>query len=559
MGQAKEVAQLSAVLGRAFPFSLLAAVSGRDVADLSEHVDRLVAAEILYQRGSPPDASLTFKHALIQDAAYESLLHRARRKHHLRVAEVIMEQFPEVQSKRPELLGHHLTRGGSFEAGAEWWGRAGHLALQRSANQEAANYFNDGLAALDRTPASLNRDRAEIGLHIALGGALSTTLGYAAPNVAKAYGRAQELCEKIGETPQLFWILWGLWTYHVVRANLAEAMELGQRLKRFAQLGDEVTMEIEAHVCVGLTHYFRGELEGAATHLWEAMEMERTRKAAQAPNEPMPSSHPTGAGHERVANRACLGLVLWHLGYPDQAMDQLQSSIDVAKESGLPFSLAWTLTWAARLHQSCRNPEPTQRCAMEVIELSEKHRFFWAVQGLFFLGCSSVELVRDQGNDGAETLRGGIAQMQQGLEAYRMAGARLSQTYMLAQLAEAYLASGERQKARDTVTEAFAAMEETGERYWEAELHRLSGEIALALHDNTFDSAAAFARATSVSKHQGCRAFELRALTSELKAASAQESDTSSHENALREVVGWFTEGTTTKDHVEARSLLSPR
>jgi predicted ATPase len=249
----KEVAQIGATLGREFSYELLQAVSPVDEARLQQALGKLVEAEVLYQRGLPPQARYVFKHALIQDAAYQSLLKSTRQQYHQKIAQVLEERFPETTETQPELLAHHYTEAGLIIQAIPYWERAGRRAIERSANLEAINHFTRGLALLKTLPDTPERTRQELTLQIALGVPLQATRGFAAPEVERAYARARELCQQMGETSQLTPVLRGLWEFYELRAELQTACELGEHLHTLAQRVQDPALLLVAHDVLGDT------------------------------------------------------------------------------------------------------------------------------------------------------------------------------------------------------------------------------------------------------------------------------------------------------------------
>jgi predicted ATPase len=234
----KEVAQLGATMGREFPYELLRAVSPLDEETLQKGLAQLVEAELLYQRGLPPQARYLFKHALIQDAAYQSLLKSSRRQYHQQIAHVLDERFPETTETHPELVAHHYTEAGLIEQAIPYWQQAGQRAVQRSANLEAISHLTKGLELLKTLPDTPERAQQELMLQVALSTPLMLTRGWAAPDVGRVHSRARELCRQLGETPQLFPVLHGVWTFHFIRAELQTAQELGVRSQHIMDIGN---------------------------------------------------------------------------------------------------------------------------------------------------------------------------------------------------------------------------------------------------------------------------------------------------------------------------------
>ena len=259
---AKEVAQLGAVLGREFAYEMLQALSAQDEATLQAGLAQLVGAELLYQRGRPPRATYTFKHALIQDAAYASLLRSTRQRVHQQIVELCEARFPEVVETQPEVVARHCTAAGQNEAAIRYWQRAGQRALQGSAHAEAIAHLTQGLAVLTPLPETPERLQQELDLQVALGSALMATKGYAAPDVEHAYARARELCAQLGDTPQLFPVLRGLMLYYLNRGDVQTATQLGEQVLRLAQAQPDPAPRLLAHYMLGNVLFWRGEPAG---------------------------------------------------------------------------------------------------------------------------------------------------------------------------------------------------------------------------------------------------------------------------------------------------------
>ena len=267
----KALAQLGATLGREFSYALLQAVSLWDEATLRRGLHQLVEAEFLYQRGVPPQATYLFKHALIQDAAYHSLLKRTRQQYHQRIARVLEAQFPAMAATQPELLAYHYTEASDWEQAVRYWQQAGTRAVQRSAHPEAVQHLTRGLQLLPLLPETLARAHQELDLHLTLGLALVATKGQAAPEVEQTYTRARALCAQVGDTPQLFPTLWGLQRFYRNRGALSAARELGEQLVQLAQYTADPAHNLEAHDAFGTTLFSLGEYAAARTHLEQAI------------------------------------------------------------------------------------------------------------------------------------------------------------------------------------------------------------------------------------------------------------------------------------------------
>ena len=270
--------------GREFSYELLQAISPLDEPTLQHGLSQLVEAELLYRRGLPPQVIYTFKHALIQEAAYQSLLKRTRQEYHQRIAQVLAERFPETVEMQPELLAHHFTEAGLSGPAVGYWRRAGQRGIERSAYVEAISHLTKGLELLNTLPDTSERTLQELSLQTTLGPALMATKGFGAPEVQHAYARARELCRQVGETPQLFPVLRGLSTFYIVRAELQTAHELAEELLRLAQRAQDPAMLVEAYSMLGTTSFYLGEIASARVHLEQGVALYDPSNTALMPS-----------------------------------------------------------------------------------------------------------------------------------------------------------------------------------------------------------------------------------------------------------------------------------
>jgi predicted ATPase len=319
LAMVKAVAQLGAVLGRTFAYELLQAVTPLDEASLQQALARLVEAELLYQRGVPPQATYLFKHALIQETAYQSSLRSTRQQYHQRIARALEARFPTVVETQPELVAQHYTAAGCHEQAVPYWRQAGQHASDRSANLEAISHYTTGIELLQTLPETPECAQHAVALYIALGTALLMAKGHAAPEVEHAYTRARELCQQVDETPQLASALFGLWRFYVVRSQLHTAHDLGETLLRLAQRTPDPALAVIAHYATGWTRLCLGVLPAACQHLEEAI----ARYTLDHRHTP---AFRTGQ-HPGVACRAYAAWTLWILGYPEQAITRLHEAL----------------------------------------------------------------------------------------------------------------------------------------------------------------------------------------------------------------------------------------
>jgi class 3 adenylate cyclase/predicted ATPase len=564
---AREVAQVGATLGREFSYELLRAVSPVEEACLQQALTRLVEAEVLYQRGLPPQTRYIFKHALIQDAAYQSLLKSRRQQLHEQVAHVLAEKFPQTIETQPEIVAHHYTEAGLIAQAIPYWQRAGQRAMERSANVEAISHLTKGLEVVKVLPDT-ERVQQELVFQTALGPALMATRGFAALEVGEAYTRALELCRKVGQPSQLSSVLGGLWGYYAVRGEVKPARELGEQLLGLAQKVQDPLFFSEAYYELGFILLFKGEFASARTHLEQGLAFYE------------PQQHRSDAlvyGYEsRVTCAALASWVLWYLGYPDQGLKRMREALTLARGLSHPYSLALTLLASAILNQFRREVQLVQEQADAMITLSTEQGFaYWLAWGAILKGWMSA----GQGHK-----EEGIGQLCQGLAAYRATGAELWRSYQLALLIEAYRREGRAAEGLSVLSEALVVVDRNEERFYEAELYRLKGTLTLETSPTSSQASSlkpqvsekvereaeeCFLKAIEIAQRQQAKSLELRAVMSLVRLRQHQAQNhatrTTQHEARARldeahimlsEVYNWFTEGFDTKDLQEATVLL---
>jgi predicted ATPase len=500
-----------------------------------------VEAELLYRRGLPPQVIYTFKHALIQEAAYQSLLKRPRQQYHQRVAQVLTERFPETAETQPELLAHHFTEAGLSGQAIGYWRRAGQRGIERSAYVEATSHLTKALELLTTLPDTPERTLQELVLQTTLGPALMAIKGYGAAEVQQAYDRARELCRQVGEVPQLFPVLRGLATFYIVRAELQTGRELAEELLRLAQSTHDHAMLVAAHSMLGTTLFYLGEIASARVHLEQGIALYN------------PHQHRSHAFLEVGTDPGVLCLiyaaqVLWLLGYPDQALTKSHEALTLAHELSHPFSLAYALDFAALLHQLRQEWQAAQERAEAAMTLSTKERFpLWLAIGTILRGGALAE--QGQGPEG-------IAQMRQGWAVFQKTGAEVGRPYFLALLAEVYGRGGRAEEGLNVLDEALAAVQKTGERWCEAELYRRRGELLLARStEHDAEAEACFHYALDVARRQPAKSLELWAAVSLSRLWRRQGKQAKARE-LLGPIYGWFTEGFDTAELKEAEAVL---
>ena len=398
---AKSLAQLGATLGREFSYALLRAVAPWTEESVHQGLHQLVAAEFLYQRGVPPQATYTFKHALIQDVAYQSLLRSTRQQYHQRIAQALEAQFPETVATQPELLAQHYTEAGRIEPAMGYWQRAGQRALQGSAYAEAVAHLTQGLAVLTTLPETPARLQQELDLQVALGPALLATKGHAAPDVERAYSRARELCAQVGDTPQLFPVLRGLMLYYQQRGDIQTASQLGEQLLRLAQTQPDPAPLLLAHYALGNVLFLRGEPAAARTHHTQALALYD------------PQAHRALAvryGQDLgMGSHSALARALWQLGYPDQALQHSQAACTLAQEVAHPYSLVLALVHAATVHQYRREVLAVHAQAAAAMTLATEQGFFAERVAWATVLHGWALAMQGQGEAGLAAMRQGLA------------------------------------------------------------------------------------------------------------------------------------------------------
>jgi class 3 adenylate cyclase/predicted ATPase len=536
----KAVAQLGAALGREFAYELLVAVSPLGDAALQDALDQLVSAELLFCQGTPPEATYLFKHALVQDAAYASMLRSTRHQLHTTIAQVLEAHFPQTVEMQPELLAHHYTEAGLTQQAVVYWKRAGTQAVQQSANVEAIAHITTGLALLTQLPETLERAQDELALSVDLGVALTVTKGFAAPEVEHAYARARVLCQQLGDTPQLFPVLYGLWNFYLVRADMHTVSALAEQLWALAQRGDDAVVLMEAHNVQGQTRIMRGDLASARGHIEQVLALydpqQHNGLALEYGEDP------------GIACSVFAAWDMWLLGYPALALQQVASMRALAQGLAHPFSMAQILFFGAGAHLFLRDRTMVQTWAARLMELCREQDFMLWLAGSLILHGWALSV---QGQH-AE----GIDQMQRGLADWRATGAEIFSPWYLGLLAEAYGHAGQSEVARSLLDEALTAVGQKGECWCEAELHRLQGELLLSLFSNHHTEAeVCFHTALDVARAQQAKSWELRAAMSQARLWQQQGRQEEARD-LLAPIYGWFTEGFDTADLHDARTLL---
>jgi class 3 adenylate cyclase/predicted ATPase len=543
LGSAKEIAQWGATLGREFSYEVLHAVARVEEARLREGLQQLVGAELVYQSGLPPQARYIFKHALVQDAAYQSLLKRTRKQYHCQIARVLEAQFPETKETQPELLAHHYTEAGLIAQAIPYWQQAGEKAARSSANAEAISHLTRGLEVLATLADTRERALQELALQVALGPVLMAAKGWSTPETEAAYKRARELCQQIGDTPQLFPVLYGECTVYAVRPELQTLREFASSFLTRAQQHQDAGARIESSFLAGYAAFFLADLSAARAHLEQAITL-----YGPQPRPELAARYGHDGGMSSQFFAAC---TLWLLGYPEQSRLRAQETISLGQRIAHPFTLAYAYGTAALAHQLRRDTARVREHAEAGILLSREQGF---PQFLGFAQAMQGWVLTEEGQKEV-----GIEQLRQGAAGWRSQGSELWRPYWLALLAEAYGKVGQVGEGLATLAEALSVVGRTQEAFYEAELYRLKGELIVEAHGSSLPSRAeaeaCFEKAIDIARQQQAKSLELRAVMSLARLWQQQGKRDEAH-TMLSEVYNWFTEGFDTKDLQEAKALL---
>lgn len=552
IGDARTVAQIASVLGRDFSYQMLHAVAEIDHADLMRYLDQLKHAGILISTGIALDATYTFNHALVEDAAYASLVKASRREYHRRAAMVLVDRFPDETTARPEIVAQHFTRAGEAESAVSYWLQAGRRAIDRFANEEAIEHLHRASELLASLPATAERYGKEIAIQTTLGSALVATRGYGAEDVGAAFSRAYALSEPMGDAPELFRALQGLWMFYVVRAEYGQALTLARRLER-AAASQGRALRMQGLYTSAFTLFYLGDFAGARDRFQQAVTLDDGVTDFQTVS-------PTG-DDIRVHVLSFLALTLWHLGSPDEALVAGRRAIAIARDSRHPYGIAWALMVAGWLHQFRGETDQMATNARESLAIAAEKGFSYIAALSSFL--ASLALALDPDREVAAEERG-IGGMRQSIEALSASGARLGETLMTSQLIEASLHLGRTDAAADLIAEYHAGTPDREEQSWAAEFHRLRG--LLELHRDLDNGAAkghslaraeaAFREAVATSEQQGARGLRLRAVhgLAQVLARLGRQPEAA---ELLSECLQSFSQGADTADVRNARTLLA--
>jgi len=545
LGPAKEVAQIGSVIGREFSHALLAAVVRKPEAELNAALQRLIAAGLLFRQGAPPHAIYLFKHALVQDAAFGTLLREPRRALHARIAETLEGQFAEIAERQPELVARHFTEAGLIEKAAGLWGKAGLRSLARSALVEAAQQLARALAQIATLPGTPALRREEIKLQVALINSLMHVKGYASPETNAATEKAQLLIEKaeaLGEPPDdplmLFSVLYGFWgaSFNVFKGG-AVCNLAGQFLALAEKQGATVPL-VMGHRLMGSSLLLTGDVAESRGHFDHALALHDPAKHR---------SLTTRFGQDiGVSILMFRSQAVWLLGYPQSALADADRALKDARDIGHAPTLMIALANITDI--LCGNYATANTHLRDLVALADEvGALWWKALGMSMQGYLSA-LTGDASNS--------VRTISTALTAWRSTGSTVYVPLSSVFLAAAYAELGQLNDAERCISEAMTVIEQTGERWFEADIHHMAGKVALMSRQRDLAKAEAyFERALAVARKQGAKSLELRAAMS-MAGLWQEQGRRSEARDLLAPVYAWFTEGFDTIDLKRAKALL---
>ncbi len=538
LGAVKEVVQCAAVIGREFSFDLIRQIVTLDENTLKKELNNLVDADILEAQDDRQNIQYTFKQALIQDAAYNSILKSNRKIQHGKIANILEMHFEDFVEQHPEILAHHYAEARQFYHAIRYHLKAGRFLIEKSAHKEAIGQLRKGLQLLSNLEDEKERTRLELDIHIILGIALVATKGYSAAEVGRVYERAKELSQQAGDIPRLFPAMLGQYRFYLLGGDISKALDISELLLSWAQTSGEIDLMLEANRAVGATLFHMGETATCLQYLEEGIKIyDPARHGSHAH---LYGSDPAVTCLSYAALAKCL------LGFVEQALRYDKRSLQMAKKMEHPFSLAFALNHHSWLYEFLKNPEQVAQSAGELIAVSQEYGFpFWQVTGSLFKGWAATQA----GNVGE-----GIEQMQQSMKAFRATGAGSVMPYFMAILADVYLENSQPDIAMTWLEKAETAAQANTEHFFDAEIYRLKGETLYAINrQNAKTAEKIIRRAIATARRQSSKILEIRAAMSLVRISGRKNEPL----KMLEETYNWFHEGLDTDDLKNAQALLT--
>jgi predicted ATPase len=550
MGPFKRIAQIGSTIGREFSYELLCAIADTPTAQIDAALDHLDQSGLIVRRGQGPDATYSFKHVLIQDAARSSLLHTERKRLHARIAAVLTEISPEKAEREPELLAYHLTEAGRSEPAARSWLKAGKQAARLGAHLEAIGHLRRGLAVVQGNPDMRGHDEMELELRLGLGHALIAARGYGVQEVEENFSRALELGRQLDDDEKMLAAIRGLWMRHFIRADLTKAHDLTAELLRFAKRerpiekatsAQRVAYVVEAHLSIGMTMLYRGRFLAAQHHLHRSISLYDptvSRDLAERLINP------------GVISLSYVGYLQWFLGRPDAARRHSEQAVVHAEAMHHPFTLAFALVFGAYVRQHLRDASGTRDYASRAIGIASEHGLLhWKHQATILHGWALSELGE---------VEAGLSEMQTGLDGYEALDSWLASCWFRSLLAQGYARAGLPDAALRALDAALAIAKRTGDHFFLSEIYRLQGEISLAQAGRaaSADAEELFLQSLDVARTQNARSWELRTAIS-LARLWRESGSREQAAELLLPILRSFTEGLLTPDLADAVELAN--
>ena len=539
LGSAKAIAQIGAVIGREFSHSLLAAVARNSQGELETDLERLITAGLLFRQGVPPHATYLFKHALVQDAAYGTLLRSSRQQLHGRIASTLEEEFSEIVEVQPELLARHCTEAGLDEQAIKYWRTAGEKAVRRASNREAIGHFRRALALNEKQAPDVGRSLTELAILSQLGPALMSVHGWTAPEVGVAFERAEHLARELESSIDLAPPLAGLWLFHTARGQFSRAEEITKELFNVAHTLHDPDVLLQAHHCAWPILWFRGALTDAKAHadagigLYDEVRHARHRFLY--------------LGHDPAVCALSIKSVLqWLLGHPTQGIQSERDAIDLARRLRHVPSLAHALWFVCQAQVARSDAVAVVNTANELLTLSEEHGLPQTrAAALAYLGWAIGQ---------TEDVNRGIRRLEEGLAMYNRLGARVNLCLMICLLAETYFMAGQYEKGMEQANLAIATSSEIGDRWCLPRIHTIRARLIQTLR-KVDEAEASLQRALDIAAAQSAKGAQLHAANS-LARLWRDQGKRNEARDLLAPVYGWFTEGFDTPDLKDAKALL---
>jgi len=531
---------IGATMGREFTYQMIRAVTQLDDDTLHEELEKLVLAEIVFREGTPPQAIYTFKHALIQDAAYDSLLKKRRQEHHRKIADVLETEFPEIVGSQPELLAHHFTKADDAAKAIDYWLKAGRQSQARSANLEAIGHYQHGLEVITTMEESAGKDQQETLFQLMLVTALMGAKGYAASEVHPVLEKAKELCERLGDPTTLVHVMWLIWAVHLILAEYDDALRAGDEMMRIAETQNDEGLIMEACFAPACTCHFIGDFRKIVPACERGLPLYDAERCA---------AHAQFTGQNSgVTLRNFYALALWHLGFPQKAMSEADEAVRLSKEINHPFSQVHGITEAAWVYYLCRDGRKSLELAEEALEISSRYDFpFWEACAGIVAGGALILL----GRPGE-----GLVKTRSAHDLLRSTGGRCHECFIYTILAHGHLNSKQYDDGLKSIQTALEIANRTGERYMHPELLRIRGEVLRAQSADRVVIEQAYEESIIVARQLGSVGWELRTLVSLCRLHAGTPSAKTSTDR-LRAVYAQFKEGHQLIDLQEAHEFLT--